>query len=155
MWAASWLGIAILHNLDGDFPLFGLQSTCFTVLPSSSKAPAWPHLWGGSLVCENFSAMTPSPGQGSLSQNPLSHFFLNLFPHLILSGLICLSGHLGSSWQCPDVLWELFLMQMILWYICGGEGGLPIYSSAILKVPIFLFFFFEYINHSYFKAFLQ
>ena len=45
------------------------------------------------------------------------------------------------------VLWKLLSSQMIFWWICGGESGLPILFLCHLKTsPCNLFFFFFFTN---------
>ena len=123
MWVSSWLKIAIIHNVSGEFPPF-----CLIVLLLMFLSFPWPYLWRDLLLCRSFSYFRdPSPGQGSTFWNPLSPFLSISFalPYsrefdlpLWTSGFLC---------QFPKiVLWELFHIQMIFWCFCQGEGGLPI-----------------------------
>ena len=83
------------------------------------------HLWESFLIFGNFSSfMTPSLGQISILNSfvYLLYFFLppskeNKLPFWV-PGVLCQHTEV--------VLWKLLCIQMIFWWICGGESGLPV-----------------------------
>ena len=77
--------------------------------------------WEGFLVFVNFSSFTtPSPVWFSI---PNSFVFLCIF--YIVPGVLCQRSEV--------VLWNLLSIQMIFWWICGGESGLPILFLCHLR----------------------
>ena len=84
--------------------------------------------WEGFLVLGNFSSfMTPSPGRVSVPNSFVSSFYLLSFalPPFKDNGLpLWVPGILRQ--RSEVVLWYLLSLQMIFWWICGGENGLPV-----------------------------
>ena len=83
--------------------------------------------WEGFLVFGNFPSFTTPLWDGSLSLTLLSlflsfifcptYFQKNVLPFWV-SGVLC---------QCSEVIWwKLLSIQMIFWWICEAESGLPI-----------------------------
>ena len=118
-----------------------LHAYCFFFffLPSWLCCPLWfknspqTHLWEGFLLCGNFSFPTPSPGQVSIHKSFITVFLFYILSYLLLKRLGCLSVLCQSS---EIVLWKLLSSQMIFWWICGGESGLPILSLCHLVTTL-------------------
>ena len=96
------------------------------MLPSEIPKPSQTRQWEGFLVFGNFSFTTPSLGWVSIPNSFVSfcllHFFLppfegNGLPFWV-PGVLCQHSEV--------VLWNLLSIQMIFWWICGEESGLPI-----------------------------
>ena len=88
------------------------------------------------LLCGKFSSfMTPSPGRVSIPKPFLSLCLLYfILPPFEEKGLpFWVPGVLRQHSEV--VLWKLLNIQIIFWWIYGGETGLPSYSSTILRPP--------------------
>ena len=85
------------------------------------------HLWEDLLLCGNFSFTTPSPGQISIPNSSVSIFLFYILSCLFLKRNGLPFWVLGVLCQCSEVvLWKLLSIQMIFWWICGEETGLPV-----------------------------
>ena len=96
------------------------------MLPSEIPNSPQTCQWEGFLVFGNFSFTTPSPGWVSIPDSCLSFcllyfvltpFIENGLPFWVL-GVLCQRSEV--------VLWKLLSIQMIFWWICGGESGFPV-----------------------------
>ena len=97
-------------------------------LPTDPPVRGFPGVW-------NFSFRTPSLGLVSIPNSCLSFYLLyfvlppfkdNGLPFWV-PGVLC---------QCSEVvLWYLLSVQMICWWICGGESGLTILFLCHLRSP--------------------
>ena len=81
-------------------------------------------------------------GAGPQSDIPCLPFHLYLFPYLILRGLVCLFGSLGSSASIQKMFCRsCFTCTWVFDVFVGGKVVSPFYSSINLKVsPAFLCF---------------
>ena len=75
------------------------------------------------------------PGGQVSVPNFFVSLFLSLFFALPDSEIGLFFWKSGVLCQCSDVMWELFHTQMIFWYICGVEGGLPVLFLHHLAGP--------------------
>ena len=68
-----------------------------------------------------------SPGQVSLPNSFVSLFVFYILSYLLSKRMGCLSEVLVVFQGPLEVaLWKFLSMQMIFWWICGGESGLSI-----------------------------
>ena len=126
-----WLGA---YSVDFFFP----SQLCCPLRFQNSPQTC---LWEGFLLYRNFSFTTPSPKRVSIPKSCLCfcllYFVLSPIEEIGLPFWVP-----GVLHQCSEVvLWKLLNIQMIFWWICGGESGFPSYSSAILGLPSSSFFF--------------
>ena len=101
------------------------------------------HLWEGFLLCGNFSFMTPSPEQICVHKSfvfclRLLYFVLSPTEKIGLPFWVP-----GVLHQCSEVvLCKLLNIQMIFWWICGGESCLPaLFLSNLGTAPCFVVFY--------------
>ena len=125
IWATSLLAVAVRCIFSVSF-FFFLLLPGYVALWDSKTPKTCP--WESFLLCGNFSSfMSPLPGQVSVPNS-----FVYLFVFYILSYL--LSKRNGLPFWVPGVLhqrsevvlWKLLSIQMIFWWICGRQSGLPI-----------------------------
>ena len=119
-----------LGAYSGFFFSFPSQLCCPLRFQNSPKT----HPWEGFLLCGNFSSFTtPSPGQVSSLT----------FWSLLLSFIFCptsfqreWAAFLGAGvlrQRSEVVLCKLLSIQMVFWWICGGESGLRILFLCHLR----------------------
>ena len=91
------------------------------------------HQWEGFLVFGNFSFTTPSPGRVSIPNSSICLYLLHfVLPPFKENGLpFWVLGVLRQ--RSEVVLWNLLNVQMIFWWICGGESCLPILFLCHLR----------------------
>ena len=84
--------------------------------------------WEDFLLFGNFSSFTTrSPGWVSVPNSFVSLFVSYILSYLLLKRMRLPFWVPGVLRQRSEVvLWKLFRIQMIFWWIRGGEGGLPI-----------------------------
>ena len=136
--ATSWLAVAVRHILCGL--VFFFPPTPGYVALSDSKLPPRPACERVSYRLETSPSQLP-PQDGSLSLTLLSFCLLYfVLPPFEESGLpFWVPGILCQSSEV--VLWKLLSIQMIFWWICGGESGLPILFLCHLgTTPLFIDF---------------
>ena len=99
------------------------------------------HLWEGFLLFGNFSFTTPSSGWVSVPNSCLSfgHLYFVLPPFKENGLPFWVPGVLPQHSEV--VLWKLFSIQMIFWWICGGESGLPVLFLCYLGTAVWLILF--------------
>ena len=133
VWATSLLGVAVRCVFCGIF-FFPSRLCCplrFQHSPQTCR-------WDGFLLFGNFSSFTtPSLGRVSVLNSFVSPFVFYIFSYLLsenrlpfwVPGVLCQHSEV--------VLWELFSIQTIFWWICGGEKVVSLYySSTILGQPL-------------------
>ena len=81
-----------------------------------------------SLMFSSFGVKPPASGFQSYSYSSLkTHFEENGLPFWVP----------GVCHQCSEVVsWKLFSIQMIFWWICGGEGGLLVLFLCHLETTL-------------------
>ena len=132
------------NNISGECSQLCLQSTCLWTHHCSflwgSEAPPWPCLWGGFLVCGNFSSfMTPSPDSGHHSEIFCLPLYLYLLPYFILRKLTCLFRSLQSFASVQNMFCRCCsACRWVFDVFVEGKFSLS-YSYAILKVLSFYF----------------
>ena len=97
--------------------------------------------WKGFLVFGNFSSFTtPSLGWVSIPNSFVSLFVFCVLSYLLLKRMGWVPGVLLQHSQV--VLWKLLRLQMIFWWICGGENGLPLLFLCHLRITELILFLF-------------
>ena len=134
--ATSWLAVVVRHILCGLF----FFPPLLVMLPS--QIPNFPqtHLWEGFLLSGNISFTTPSPGWVSV---PNSFIFLS-FIFCPTSFRREWAAFLGAWYPLPmfrSCFVEVAQHSNDLWWICGGESGLPIlFLRHLGTTPLFIDF---------------
>ena len=123
IWAASLLAVVVRHIFCGGFCFLFSSRLCW---PLRFRNSPQTHRWEGVLLFGNFSSfMTPSPGWVSILNSFVSLFVYFVLPPFKENGLsFWVPGVLCQHSEV--VLWKLLSNQMIFWWICGGENGLPV-----------------------------
>ena len=137
IWTTSPLVVVVRHVFCVHFPLPPLL-----FCPLRFQSSPQTCLWEGFLLCGNLSFITPSQN-GSPSLNLLFLFLYFIFCPTSFWRDWAAFLH---TW-CPlpasrSFLWKLFNIQMIFWWICGGESGLSILLLCHLWTSPILFFFY-------------
>ena len=121
VWASSALGVVVRCIFCGFcfIYLFFLPIMLSLRFQNSPQT----HMWEGLLLFGNFSSfMTPSPGWVSVPNSFVSLFVFYILSYLLSKRMGCISRCLVSSASIQ----KLLSIQMVFWWICGGESGLPI-----------------------------
>ena len=132
IWAISLLGVMVRHVICGFFVCyFSFQLCCPQRFQNSPQICRWE----GFLVCKNFSSFTtPSPRWVSVPNAfaSLLYFVLSPFKENDLPFWVpcVLQQH------SEVVLWNLLSVQMIFWWLCGEESGLPVLFLHHLRTAL-------------------
>ena len=123
VWATSPLGVAARRIICGFFFFFNSWLCCPLRFQNSPQT----HWWEGFLVFGNFSSFTTSsPGWVSIPNSFVSFYLLySALPPFKENRLpFWVPGVLHQ--RSEVVLWNLLSVQMLFWWICGRESGLPV-----------------------------
>ena len=131
--ATSQLGVLDRCVICGFFFFFFFPSQlCCPLRFQNSLQPCQGECF---VVFRSFSSFTtPFPGCVSVPNSFLSLYFI-FCPTSFQREWADFLGAVVLHQRSAVVLWNLLSVQMIFQWICGGQSGLPSYSSAILGSP--------------------
>ena len=125
VWATSPLAVAFRHVFCGFCFYFVFSFFSWLCCPLRFQNSPQTHLWEGFLLFGNFSSFTTlSPEWVSVPKSFVSFCLLYfVLPSFEQDGLpFWVPGVLRQ--RSEVVLWKLLSIQMIFWWILGGESGL-------------------------------
>ena len=147
-WASGLLPCwdVVRHIICGVYLFIFLPVTLPSEIPNTPPT-RW---WEGFLVFGNFSFTTPSPGWVSVPYLFCLSFYLLYFvlPPFKDNGLpFWVAGVLRQHSEV--VLWHLLSIQMIFWWICGGESDLPVLFLCHLRATPMLYVSIKHLVRDY------